>query len=203
MRFTSSVTNPTPVARGKLGVPLPHLGDDLAIAPLRRGVVPYERRIGERARVDVVGRAPDEAVRHALDEHVRLRVRKHDAVALERRRRRLGLGLLAWGDVLAERPLHEELPERVRDTTKVDAGILADRFERGVEEHVVVRIASEHTVGERDQPDGLVVRTVLEVRVQRYAQACVRLLRQHLAPRSGGQAAGTLPRSPGRSSGCR
>ena len=70
MRFTISVTNPTPVARGKLGVPLSHLGDDRPIPALEQRVVPYERGIGERARVDVVGRAPDEAVADAVDEHV-------------------------------------------------------------------------------------------------------------------------------------
>src|SRR6187551_3946952 len=44
----------------QLRIPGAHLRDDLAVALLLRRVVPDERRIPERARVDVVRRAPHE-----------------------------------------------------------------------------------------------------------------------------------------------
>ena len=52
----------------------------------------------------------------------------------------VGRGLLARRDVLAQRPLAEELPERVGDAAEIDARVLADRLERGVEQHVVVLV---------------------------------------------------------------
>ena len=85
-------------------------------------------------------------------------------------------------DVLAQRPLHEELPEDVGDTSRVPARVVADRLDRGVEENVVVRVPPEETVGERDQSDRLVVRAVREVRVERDAKGPKRLLVENLVP---------------------
>ena len=112
---------------------------------------------------------------------MRLGVRQHDAVLLERRRRRLGRGLLARSDVLAQRRLHEEVPERVGDAAEVRPRMLADRLDGGLEEDAVVLVAAEDLVRERDQPHGLVVRPVRQVCVERDPEASVRLLREHLA----------------------
>ena len=126
--------------RRQVGIPCPDLGDDLAVALLGRRVGPDRGRIVERARVEVVGRAPDEAVRDADDEHGGLRVRQHVAAGLVGRRRRLRSRLGAGRDVLAQRFLAQELPERVGHAAEVRLRVLADRLDRRVEEDVVVLV---------------------------------------------------------------
>ena len=178
------------LARGQVGVPGPDPGDDLAIAALLLGVVPHEGgRVGH-ARVDVVGRAPDEAVGHGLEQDMGLRVGQHHPVLLERRRGRLRRRLLARRDPLAERRLHQEVPVRLRDPAEVRARVLPDRLDRRVEHDGVVLVAAEYAVREGDQPDGLVVRPVREVRAERHAEALVRLLREHLLLDERGETSG-------------
>ena len=144
---------------GQLGVPRAHLRDDLAVPLLRRGVGPDLRRIGERARVDVVGRAPDEAVRDAR------RRGRSPAGSAARSPSDSNVGGGASGAVCSRGTTFSRSGFWRRNSQNVSATprkyvarVLADRLERRVEEHVVVLVASEHRVRERDQADRLVVR---------------------------------------------
>ena len=66
----------------------------------------------------------------------------------------------------------------------------ADRLQRRAEHHVVVLAPPEDRIRERDQAYRLVVRPVLQVRVERDVQARVRILRQHLPLDEIGEALG-------------
>ena len=181
MRLRISGTTFAPSRRRKLGVPGSYLRDDLAI-PLLRRAGPSRPATDRRACTSRCSRTRTRRSRTARRRRrtVACGFGSTTPVRLERRRRSLGRGLLAGRDVLAQRLLAQELPERVGDASEIDAGVLADRLERRVEEDVVVLAAAEDRVGERDQAHRLVVRAVPQIRVERDVEPRVRVLRQHL-----------------------
>ncbi len=77
--------------------------------------------------------------------------------------------------------LREEVPECPRDAARVPPGVGADRLDRRVEEHVVIRVPPEDLVGQRDHADHLEVAEAAEVRLHVDAATGVGRERQDVA----------------------
>ena len=171
------------VARGQLLVPLAHLRDDLAVPALP--LADRSRRApGRRARTSRCSRTRTRRSRTGRPRRGRV-----PAGSGGRPRPTSYVGGGCSGAVCSRRTTSSRSGSWVRNSQnasatprEVRARVLPDRLERGAEQHVVVRVAALDAVGDRDQPHGLVVRAVLEVRVERDVEAAVRLAREHLLP---------------------